>query len=418
MGLLDRFLKKQTNIVYDEGDSYTSDKVGSIQIPDSLTHLNAFTLANTVTEIYWAVDFFADRASKLRYFIADKDGNELENSEYKRFIDSINPLYSFTDLVYQYIFSYLSDGNAITYVNVPSLYKKPSINSITRLDVLQPNLLTLNEYTNISILDVKSLNDLIRQARYTQLFASQQYLDISRLRIDTIDATRRDGSMVLSQSPLFKCVRPINNLLATYSARYNVYANNGAAGYLVKKSNSNANNLEQVIDPKGREEMLKDINERMGLTGNRHLWGVSGIPMEFINTLSDIQKLMPFEETLEDSIKIGSVFQIPPELIPRKDQSTFSNKSESERSVWENGIMSIVGVVCQNFTRALYLDKIGVQIKADYSTVSCLKLNESANEDLYTKRIANLNAIKAANPEKANDVNKELDKILMYYGQR
>lgn len=417
MGLLTNWLKKQPNIVYDEGDSYSSDKVGSIQIPDTLTNTNAFTLANTVTEIYWAVDFHADRASKLRYFLADKAGNEIQDSEYNRFLNSINPLYSFTDLIYQYIFSYLSDGNAITYVNVPGSYKKPSVNSITRLDVLQPNLLTLNEYTNISLLDVQNLNDLIRQARYSQLYSTQQYLDLTRLRIDTIDATRRDGSMVLSQSPLFKCIRPINNLLATYSARYNVYANNGAAGYLVKKQ-ANNQSLESVIDPKGREDMLRDINNRMGITGKRHLWGISGIPMEFINTLSDIQKLMPFEETLEDSIKIASVNQIPPELVPRKDQSTFNNKAETERSVWENGLMSIIGVACQNFTKALYLDKVGIQIKADYSTVSCLKLNESNNEDLYSKRIANLKAIKEANPEKANDVNKELDKILVYYGQR
>ncbi len=417
MGLLDIFLKKQPNIVYDEGDSYSSDKVGSIQIPDTLTNSNAFILANTVTEIYWPIDFYADRASKLRYFLADKDGNEVGKSEYNRLLTDINPLFSFTDLIYQYIFSYMADGNGITYIKVPASYRNPSPNNITRLDVLQPNLLTLSEYTNISILDALSLNDLIRQAKYQQLYTTGQYLEIPKLRIDCIDSTRREESMVLSQSPLFKAIRPINNLLATYSARYNVYANNGAAGYLVKKQNNNQS-LEAVIDPKGREEMLKDINTRMGITGNRHLWGVSGIPMEFINTLSDIQKLMPFEETLEDSIKIASISQIPPELIPRKDQTTFNNKTEAERSVWENGLMSMVETTCQNFTRALYLNKVGLQIKADYSTVSCLKANETSNEDLYSKRIANLNAIKAANPDKANDVNKELDKILLYYGQR
>ncbi len=417
MGLLDIFLKKQPNLVYDEGDSYSSDKVGSIQIPESLTTANAFVLANTVTEIYWPIDFYADRASKLRYFLADNNGNEVEKSEYNRLITDINPLYSFTDLIYQYVFSYMSDGNGITYIKVPASYRNPSPNNIARLDVLQPNLLTLKEYTNISILEVKSLNDLIQQAKYQQLYTTGQYLEVPKLQIDPIDSTRREGSLILSTSPLFKAVRPINNLLATYSARYNVYANNGAAGYLVKKSQNNQS-LESVIDPKGREEMLKDINTRMGITGNRHLWGVSGIPMEFINTLSDIQKLMPFEETLEDSIKIAAINQIPPELIPRKDQTTFNNKSESERSVWENGLMSIVGVVCQNFTRALYLNKVGLQIKADYSTVSCLKANETANEDLYSKRIANLNAIKVANPASEKDVNKELDKILLYYGQR
>ena len=123
-------------------------------------------------------------------------------------------------------------------------------------------------------------------------------------------------------------------------------------------------------------------------------------------------------DSFEDSIKIASAFQIPPELVPRKDQTTFNNKGESERSVWENGIMSIIGVVCQNFTKILTLDKVGCQIKADYSSVSCLKANESINEDLNTKKIANLNALKQAYPEKAKEINIEFDKILADYGNR
>ncbi len=383
-------LKSRTklDIVHDEADQYNTDKVGSISIPDELTHTNAFTLANTVTEIYFPIDFYADRISKLRYFIADKSGNEVQVTELNRFLTSINPLYSFTDLVYQYIFSYLSAGFSVPYRGIPSIYSdKINVNTINRLDILQPNLLEVNEFTNVSILDIQSLNDLIRQARYTENF-HPKWLDIPKMQIDCIDSTRRKDSIIFSQSPLFKAIRSINNLLATYSARYNIYVNNGAAGYLVKKPVS-GQSLEAAIDPKGRKDIIDDINNRNGITGRRNLWGISGVPIEFINTLSDIQKLMPFEETLEDSIKIASVFLIPPELVPRKDQSTFNNKSESERSVWENGLMSMVGVVCQNFARAFMLDKIGYSIKADFSSVSALSINEDKIQDTKKKQIDN-----------------------------
>ena len=73
MGALD-FLKRKQNITVIENynDEYTAEKVGSLAIPDKLRDDNAFTLANTVAEIYFPIDYIADRASKLRYYIADK----------------------------------------------------------------------------------------------------------------------------------------------------------------------------------------------------------------------------------------------------------------------------------------------------------------------------------------------------------
>jgi hypothetical protein len=83
---------------------------------------------------------------------------------------------------------------------------------------------------------------------------------------------------------------------------------------------------------------------------------------------------MPFEETLEDAIKIAATYQIPSVLVARKDQSTFNNQKEAERSVWENALMSIVDTVASYFTKAWMLE--GVHIRADYSTVSALTENE------------------------------------------
>jgi len=381
MGFLSQFFGRVKGIDYWENQQhYDSSEVGSIEIPDRLTDQNAFTLANTVSELYFPADFYADRASKLRYFLADKAGVEVPNSEFNRLITNINPLYSFADLVYQYIFSLMADGNGITYITIPSSYKNPSASSISRFDVLQPDLVEIDEFTNLSTLSISSLNDLIRRFRYNDNTLDFKGLPINRIRIDSLDQTRRAYSNVLCKSPLYKAKRNIDNLLATYSARYNVYKNNGAAGYLVKKSTS-ANNLSEIVDPTTRQSILDDINQRNGITGKRNFWGISSVPLEFINTLADIQKLMPFEETLENSIKINSVYQIPPELTPRKDQTTFNNKSEAERAVWENGLMSAVQMVCSNFTKALYLDKVGLQIVADYSTVSSLKQDKKVQAE-------------------------------------
>lgn len=412
MGLLD-FLRnkqeKQLNIYEDSMLTTEVTKVGTLEIPDKLSDDNAFTLANTVSELYQPIDFLADRASKLRFYIADKNGNEVINTELNRFITNINPLYSFSDLFYQSIFSYLADGNILQYVTVPTSYKNVSVNNISRIDILQPNMVELKEWTNISILQVQKINDFIRELRYADTKTQSTILNPERLNVYNYDLTRKLDSNVLSKSPLFKSYRSINNLLATYSARYNVYANNGSAGWLSKKTSSTG--LESIVGD--RNEIVRDIQNRHGLTGNRQLWGISSTPIEFVNTLVDIQKLMPFEETLEDSIKIAATFQIPANLVPRKDQSTFDNQLEAERSVWENTLISLVDSGCSYFTKSFALDKAGYSIKADYSTVSALKENESVIEDVTGKQIANLKLLKELSPEL--DITQQINKLSERY---
>ena len=301
-------------------------------------------------------------------------------------------------------------------MTTPTSYRKPSANSITRLDVLQPDLLEVDEFTGISPLNISSYNELIKSVKYND--GTSHYVvieDTTRLRFDHIDFTRRDGSLLFCRSPLFKAVRPINNLLATYSARYNVYANNGAAGYLVKKQSSN-NSINEIVDPATRESILKDINERNGITGRKNFWGISSVPLEFINTLAHIKDLMPFEETLNDSIAVSSIYQLPRELVMGAEATTFNNKAEAERSVWENGLMSMTETATYNLTKALYLDKVGYQIKADYSTVSALNENQSEEQDLISKKLANLKSLKELQPDN-KDIDLQIALIIQSYGK-
>lgn len=399
-----KFQVQNINIV-EHGNDYDTERVGTIQIPDTLKDDNAFNLANSVAEIFNPIDFFADRASKLRYFVADKNGNELTGNEYKRFIEEVNPLYTFSDLIYQAVFSYLADGNLYLYQNVPSMYERANSKTISRIDVLNPNYVSIDEYTSLSKLDVIRVNDFIKRVYYYE--GKRREIDKEKLFIFGYDWQTRDYSSFICRSPLFKSYRSINNLLATYSARYNIYVNNGAAGYLAKKSNPK-NELEETLNPTDRDAILKDINNRNGITGNRNLWGISSVPIEFINTLADIQRLMPFEETLEDAIKIAATYQLPAQLVPRKDQSTFDNQREAERSVWENALMSVVDTIASYFTKAWMLEN-GVHIKADYTTVSALNENQIDVEKLKTAKIDNLQKIRNLKPD--FDVNTEIEKM-------
>lgn len=396
-------------------DSYQSEKFGLLEAPLKLTNENASLLARTVSELYFPIDFIADRASKLRYFVEDNKGNEVTNTEITRFVTNPNPLQTFGDYVYQYLFNLYADGCVTTYKQVPSTYtSKPNIINISRSDILDVDSLEIAEYTNISQLDVSNLTDLIRSVKYTDINGKSVIINKDLLTITNIDASRRCGSSLFSQSPLFKANKAVNNLLAVYSARYNVYVNNGAAGYLVKKNVAD-NGVMAAVNPQDRDSMIKDINDRHGLTGKKNLYGISSIPMEFINTLVTIKDLMPHEETLLNAIQIAGVYQIPANLIPRTVQAKYENQKESELSVWENTIVSAVDNMCEVLTKDFTLDTKGFKIKADYSGVSAMSANKIKKEDNYSKRLDNLAKIAAIAPVKMGEVQNEIDKILNDY---
>ena len=87
------FGRSGTDVI--EMDSYSVENIGNIIIPEKLSDRNAFTLANSVSEIFFPLDFYADRISKLRFYVANKSGRELINTELNRFVsDKINPLFS------------------------------------------------------------------------------------------------------------------------------------------------------------------------------------------------------------------------------------------------------------------------------------------------------------------------------------
>lgn len=401
MGVLDWFGKRGTEV--HEQDEYEVKNIGNIVVPEKLTDKNAFILANSISELYFPIDFYADRISKLRFFIADKSGNEIENTELNRFVsDDINPLFLFSEMIYNYVFSLLADGNVINKLGVPSSYKgKPSSSNISRWDVLQPNLVTITENQNVSMLNISDWGEMIKRIYYDEGSYLRKELNAANIVINNYGLIRRKTSNILSVTPLWNANKSIDTLLSVYSARYNIYANNGAAGYLSKKvaGSNNAAFDSAILGSGARDQMLSDINNRNGITGNRNIWGVSGVPLEFVSTLATIKDLMPFEETLEDSIKIAAVLQIPPVLVPRKDQSTYDNQENAEQNVWENGLLSMAQNVCRNLTMMFRIDKTGNKIMFDASNVSALVQNETENEQLKQLKLNNLQLMQGLDTE-------------------
>jgi hypothetical protein len=199
----------------------------------------------------------------------------------------------------------------------------------------------------------------------------------------------------MGRSPLFACEKNINNILAVYQARYNVYAKNGNAGILAKAPvGGGGASLQEAIDPITRDTMLKDLQDRNGLTGDKNFIGMSSVPLQFIKTLGTIKELEPFDETLENAIKIAGVFGVNKELIPKKDNATFSNQMIAEKSFWQNVIKGTAYDVAKSLNKAYYLPAEWT-FEPNFSGIEALQEDKKAGFEADGLMIDNLDKLKA-----------------------
>lgn len=331
----------------------------------------SYELAGNVAEIFFPIDAIAERTASVEYKLYyEATGEEYTpKGNLERLIKQPNPFYNQAGLVYNMTFSELSDGNAYTYTKIPESLKYPTIDNISNIWVLKPNVtkpIIRKEVPNPFL--IKDKAELIEY--YKTFFLIKQ--ELNPMYIHHTTSLGMDENCV-GRSPLLRVERNINNILAVYHARYNVYAKNGNAGILTRApQGANALSMSEALDPVSRDLILKDLQDRNGLTGNKNFIGISSIPLNFLKTMGTISELEPFEETESNAVTIAGLFGVDQELVPKRGSSTFTNKQQAETALWQNVVKGICEDRAKDLTKVYYLPD-GVVFRPDFSKVEALQ---------------------------------------------
>lgn len=351
---------------------------------------NSYELACNLAEIFIPIDAIAERAASVRYVpTVESTGEEWNPSpNAERLMSQPNPFDRFSDIVYKSVFSRLADGNSYIYTKTPLV--NPTYDNIANVWVLKPNVTQAKLFKQIpDPFLIKDKKELIE--KYKTFFLYEQ--DIMPRYIVHRTALGFDENMK-SHSPLIEVRRNVNNLLAVYHARYNVYAKNGNGGILSRAPQGvNSGALAEAVDPVTRDQILTDLQNRNGLTGNKNFIGISSIPMTFIKTLGTIAELEPFKETEADMITIGGIFGVDKYLLPISEGTTFTNKQDAEKNLWQNVIKGICEDEAADLTKAFYLPD-GVKFVPDFSTVEALQEDEKTRQERDSIYIDNLSKLR------------------------
>lgn len=315
---------------------------------------SAFDFASNLAEIYIPLDVISDRVAGARYYIAErstindfKEGERVENlhGNLDRLFKRPNPFQTMDDLIYQIQFNELATNISFLYpvytTKIRSFEVLSSVYCINRSNIS----IDFKRAINSNPFTLGSYGDLVD--KYHVRHFSDVELDGNDLIVHTTGSI--DPCTLLPKSPLSAASRNINNLLATYSARFNVFNSNGSAGILTRKmisGGSEADVQQFAEDGEMRQKMVDEMRNTDGIVGHKNFIGISSIPLEFIETLGKIKDLEPFKETVNDLITIGSIYGVDKDLLPREDGTTFTNKRDAEIQLWQNVIMPYSRDMC------------------------------------------------------------------------
>lgn len=367
----------------------------------------AFIIAKTLVEVFTPIDVIADRVSGLDYYIIDKNGDRVEEDKLpknlQRLLHKPNIFQSLPNLIYSIEFSELATGGSYIYPVFNKSVKTKNIDNLSQVYSIEPDKIQpiyKNQITAPFL--AQNLNEFVEEFRVNHFGTRQIKADDLIVNIDN----NFNFQTLEIESPLLAVTRNIENLVVTYSARYNSYASNGAGGVISKK-NTDPSGME-LFDSDQRQKMIDEMRKTDGIVGHKNFIAVSSIPIEFTRTLASIKDLMPFDETMKNALSILGVYGVSPFLTPYAEQTTFTNLEQSEESLWQNQIIPRGREMILKLNKAFHLgDEYSFDF--DLSGTQILQKSRAREIDSDLKEIELYEKLKEIGIENTEILNKWKD---------
>jgi hypothetical protein len=338
---------------------------------------NFLQLFETVPEVFFPINFIASRIAGATFEVkrVKDDSIVFYKKELNKFLDQPNCMMKFRELVYLHFVYKLATGNAFMRAAMGD-----GINADRRWRwcdnfwELPAEKMQITPNRDISqLFGVATREELIKSYRLE--IGMRSAYDIAPAEIwhdrDGMPSFNNDATFMMSKSRLCSQKKAISNLIAVYEARNLIYVKQGGLGFIISKKQDVTGTI--ALTEKEKEALRKQFDAKYGVTDEKLPYGISDVPIDFVRTNLSITDLQPFDETLQDAITIAGAFGIPSVLVPRKDQSTFSNQSTAEKAVYSSQIIPMTKRFCQDLTAFLGIEEDGFYIDCCFKDVDCLQ---------------------------------------------
>lgn len=333
---------------------------------------NFITLFESLPEVSFPIRYIIDKIQKGNFLLKSQKDDSIiwNNDKINLFLTQPNPLQTFSELISSHFAYKFATGNSFIKAAKPDTLRGSIWKWCDNYWVMPSNCVQVIPNRPTILFSSAKRQDIIKSYRFTfngtvDDINPENVLHVRELNINS----GRD--FLLGRSRLISQLKPISNLIPVYEARNVIYVKRGALGMIVSKKKDETGSV--ALSPAEKKEIIEEYEKTYGVNNGQHPTAIIRDEVDYIKTNMNIQELMPFEETLLDAISIASAFSIPSQLVPRKDNSTYDNQENAEKSVYMNIVIPEAKSFVRDFTRFTGLDKDGMYLDVDFSDVDVLQ---------------------------------------------
>jgi hypothetical protein len=184
---------------------------------------------------------------------------------------------------------------------------------------------------------------------------------------------QQDGDEISFYTPVNTLSPHTRNYMSQLIGRGNLIVNGGPKGILYGDDTSDTGNA--ALTPKEADELNKSFKRKFGIVNKLYEVMVTNKKVGWINIGANTQQLMLHEEGASCLNEICNTFGLQPDMFSQG--ATFDNKEAAKKAAYQDLIIPDSELIAQALTNGICPE--GVFIKIDFSHVSCLQEDKSAN---------------------------------------
>jgi phage portal protein BeeE len=318
-----------------------------------------------------------------KWWVVDENDSDVshQNRSVLNIFENPNPLQTWKEMffqadVYRYVY-----GEVFFRFSIPVGFDAPDASAVW---VINPECVDIEEtgrlYSQCSI--EKIITSYILNAGGERIRVRPEEMLHIRDSFANVDFGPRNLRGV---SRLRSLSDEVDNIIQANEAIYSLNKDRGAQGILSNRTKDASGNV--PMTPEDKEQLEGKWSgygtgrgqKKVLLTDADLLWQ----KMSF-----SVRELMLFEGVRANKESIADAFNYPFELLANEKGTTFSNKGEAEKLMYQDAVIPFSEVYAEKFTRYFGLE--GARIVIDFSDVECMREAEKEKADsLKAKNEAN-----------------------------
>ena len=336
----------------------------------------ARTSYNKCSPISTIVNRLSSSMANGKWWIVDDNNNDVSGrfKNVYEILQNPNPLQSLTDFIKQVDIYRNLYGVSYVYAVTPAGFRSTS--DAVALWPVNPERIEAIYRKDTSLFNSRKISDIIEKYIITVDNSRidvipEHILCIKDAGLDVIDKSNSHSSRIEGLQ------YEIKNIIQAQEAIYSLNKDRGAQGILSNKTRDAGGSI--PLTPREKEQIQKEYQEKYGLSVNQSKVLISDADLQWQQMSFSIRDLMLFEGIKQNIESITDAFNYPFELLANQKGTTFANKSEAVKFLYQDNIIPASKIYAEKFTRFFGIQNAKIDI--DFSDIEYLKEAEKEKAD-------------------------------------